>query len=232
MNVMNFKYLCQQYNLGRFQSAAELTSGTVSRVWKLDTDCGPFLVRTLTGREQGEREWKLFRHLRDRGFAAMPAIVVPVLEQGGVWYQVQEYLEGAMPDPALPGMASALADMAKGLSRALPEGMIHGDLGLWNLLLCADGRLMVIDFGEACPGDSLFDAATLFAAIINHTAPEQRTAVCGAFLREMNCDKNLLLEQVHNWAEQGKARWAGVNEAMTARFDHALSWAKEHIYEL
>ena len=85
---MNFKYLCQQYNLGRFQSAAELTSGTVSRVWKLDTDCGPFLVRTLTGREQGEREWKLFRHLRDRGFAAMPAIVVPVLEQGGVWYQV------------------------------------------------------------------------------------------------------------------------------------------------
>lgn len=229
---MNFKYLSQQYNLGNFRSAVERNPGTVSRVWKLDTDSGTYLVRTLTDREQGEREWSIYRHLREHGFANLPAIVVPVLEQGGVCYQVQEYLEGTMPDPALPGMASALADVAKRLSRALPEGMIHGDLGLWNMLLCADGRLMVIDFGEACPGDPLFDAATLFAAIINHTAPEGRRAVCSAFLRELDCDRARLLEQVHSWAEQGKRRWAGVNEAMTARFDHALSWAKEHIYEL
>lgn len=109
---MNFKYLCQQYNLGNFRSAAELTSGTVSRVWKLDTDSGNYLVRTLTDREQGEREWGIYRHLREHGFANLPAIVVPYFEQSGLWYQVQEYCSGGRPSPERPGMAGKIADMA------------------------------------------------------------------------------------------------------------------------
>lgn len=109
---MNFKYLCDQYQLGRFRSAAELNSGTVAQVWRLETDSGTFLVRTLTDQGQGEKEWNIHRHLRTRGFTAMPAIVVPYLEQGGLWYQVQEYCPGRRPSPERPGTAGKIADMA------------------------------------------------------------------------------------------------------------------------
>lgn len=233
---MNFKYLSQQYGLGRFRSASQLDSGTVSQVWRLETDEGTFLVRSLTGKEQGEREWSIHQHLRRHGFTAMPAIVVPCFEQGGLWYQVQEYLDGTMPDPTQLGMAASLAKLAKELAAALseyPDGsLIHGDLGPWNILLQANGALCVIDFGGARFGDPYFDFASLLAGIINHTPAELRESVCGTYLRELNCDRGRLLEQLHCWAEEGKERWAGVNETMAARFDHALNWAKEHIYEL
>ena len=233
---MNFRYLCTQYQLGNFRSASQLDSGTVSQVWRLESDEGMFLVRSLTGKEQGEREWSIHQHLRRRGFTAMPAIIVPYFEQGGLWYQVQEYLDGTMPDPTQSGMAAALAKLAKELAAALsdyPDGqMIHGDLGPWNLLQQADGVLRVIDFGAARFGDPYFDVASLLAGVINHTPAELRESICGVYLRELDCDRSRLLEQLGCWAEEGKKRWAGVNEAMTARFDHALNWAKEHIYEL
>jgi len=229
---MNFEHLCEQYQLGCFHSAAQLSSGTASRVWKLETDRGIFAVRTLKDCEQGEREENVYRQLRGNGFTRMPAILVPRFEQEGLWYQIQEYRRGIRPDPAQPAMAAEMAQMAKELSAAMPNGMIHGDLGPWNLLLDESGVLCVIDFGEVRQGDPYFDFATLFAGIINHTSSELRKQVCGDFLQELNCDRTCLMEQLHIWAEQGKRRWAGVNDTMAARFDHALNWAKEHLYEL
>lgn len=191
-----------------------------------------FVVRTLSGREQGEREWSIHRQLRANGFTRMPAILTPYFEQNGLWYQVQEYRGGNRPDPTIPGMAKTMAQTAKLLSGAMPEGMIHGDLGPWNMLCSEDGALFAIDFGEARQGNPYFDFATLFAGVINHTPSQLREQVCADLLKELNCDRICLLEQVDSWAKQGKTRWAGVDESMTARFDHALKWAKEHIYEL
>lgn len=229
---MKFEYLCERYQLGRFRGAVCLHSGTVSRVWKLETDDGIFAMRALKDREQGEREQSFCQQLRSNGFTQMPAILVPSFEQEGLWYQIQEYLIGTRPDPALPGMAAQMAQVVKHLSETMPTGMIHGDLGPWNLLLGEGGVLHVIDFGEVRQGDIYYDFATLFAGIINHTTPELRQQVCGAFLRELDCDRARLLEQLHTWAEQGKERWRGVDDNMAARFDHALNWAKEHLYEL
>lgn len=233
---MNFKYLCTQYQLGRFRHAAELDPGTSSQVWRLETDNGIFLVRTLTDREQGEREWSIHRHLRKRNFTAMPAILVPYFKQDGLWYQVQDFVSGVMPDPARPGMASAMARLARELENALadyPGGpVIHGDLGPWNLVQCEDGRLMVIDFGEARTGDPYFDYAALFGGVVNHTPAELRETVCREFLTALDCDRVRLLEQLRCWAEQGVRDWTGKSDQMIARFNHALSWAKEHLYDL
>lgn len=118
---MNFKYLCTQYQLGRFRHAAELDPGTASRVWRLETDNGIFLVRTLTDREQGEREWNIHRHLRKRNFTAMPAILVPYVEQDGLWYQVQEYCPGKRPSPERPGTAGRIANMVTQLMVAAAD---------------------------------------------------------------------------------------------------------------
>lgn len=238
---MNFEFLCRQYELGEFQTAAPLNPGTASQVWRLETDCGSFLVRTLSGTEQGEREFAVIRHLLSRGFGDFPLILLtangaPFLEWEGCLYQVQRLLTGTMPHPARPGVAAAMAQLAKKLAAALadyPGGpVIHGDLGPWNLLQQEDGQLAVIDFGESKPGDPYFDYATLFAGVINHIPPEQREAVCREFLSELDCDRHRLLTQLRLWAEQGVRQWTGRSEKMVSRFHHALNWAEENLYDL
>ena len=140
---MNFKYLCQQYDLGRFLDASELKPGTASRVWKMDTEGGVFLVRTLRDREQGEREGMIVRCLRAAGFDRCPAVLTtaqgaPMTALDGVWYQVQEYCPGTRPDPAAPGIAGAIARTVKELTLSLAhcpfiDGADRFDLaGAWQ----------------------------------------------------------------------------------------------------
>ena len=53
------------------------------------------------------------------------------------------------------------------------EIWIHGDLGRWNLLPLAKGRVAVIDFGEARLGPHFFDYAALFDGFM----PEKEDAL-------------------------------------------------------
>jgi Ser/Thr protein kinase RdoA (MazF antagonist) len=90
------------------------------------TDQGDVLVRTLPGPSQGRREWTIFQHLARRGFDATPAILTtadgaPMAEADGVWYQVQRYCPGEMPDPAQPGVARAVAELVVRLTGALSD---------------------------------------------------------------------------------------------------------------
>ncbi len=127
-NMMNFKYLCDRYHLGRFQCVTELNPGTSSQVWQLETNAGAFLVRTLNGKEQGEREWNIHRHLRERKFTAMPAILVPYFEQDGLWYQVQEFCPGRRPSPDRFGTAGRIAAMVTELILAEADCTVAVDL--------------------------------------------------------------------------------------------------------
>ena len=232
---MNFEHFCNLYSLGALHSARSLSGGTVSRVWRLETEQGVFLLRTLTGRDQGEREWAITRTLSKNGFPRFPAIRTaggaPCTELNGVWYQVQELVDGDMPDPTLPGVAAAMGQTVKELASCMPEGLIHGDLGPWNMLSTPDG-LFVIDFGAVREGDSYFDFAAAFAGVINHTPPEDRARACGEFLRGAEADPARLLSQLRLWAQEGIARWTGKNDRMVSRFINALSWAEENVYEL
>ena len=230
---MTFEYICKLYRLSTLQSVTRLAPGTTAQVWKLETDTGRYLLRTLRDRIQGELEWTIFRSLPP---ALCPAIFptadgAPAAEVEGVWHQLQEYLDGDMPDPSLPGMAAAMARAAKELSAHMPAGLIHGDLGPWNMVSTAQG-LRVVDFGAAREGDPYFDFASLFGGVINHTPEGQRSQICGEFLRELDCDPARLLTQLELWAEEGISRWTGTSEKMVARFEHALNWAKENLYEL
>lgn len=232
---MNFEQLCKLYSLGTLYYARPISGGTVSKVWRLETEQGLFLLRTLTDREQGEREYAIARALSKNGFTRLPLIRTAdgmcCTEVDGVWYQVQALVEGDMPDPAQPGVAAAMGQTVKELSRCMPEGLIHGDLGPWNMLSTPRG-IYVIDYGAVREGDPYFDFAAAFAGVINHTDPEDRARACGEFLRAAGAEPARVLSQLRLWAEEGIARWTGKNDKMVSRFINALNWAEEHLYEL
>lgn len=106
---MNIQKLCRLYGLSPLQTIVPVQPGTAAQVWRMTTADGAFLVRTLAGRDQGEREWTIFRHLAGQGFTQIPAILptadgTPSAELDGVWYQLQRYCPGAPPDPGQPGI--------------------------------------------------------------------------------------------------------------------------------
>lgn len=291
--MMDFESLSKLYELGTIERIASLKSGTVAQVWRMETSCGAFLVRTLAGKEQGELEWSIHQHLRAKGFDRCPTIFLtaegaPCLAVDGSWYQVQRFLPGNMPSPAAPGMPAAIARTVKELVSALSDcppvkmddrfalaeawqrgkeywpllntewtaeraeemvsrccgsaerdiQVIHGDLGLWNMIADGQGRISVIDFGEARMGDSYFDYASALGSVINHTPADRRMDVCREFLAELGADRARLLEQLRLWIWRGLAQWAilagkGVpGVRMASRFINALKWAEENINEL
>ena len=133
---MNIQKLCRLYGLSPLQTIVPVQPGTAAQVWRMTTADGAFLVRTLAGRDQGEREWTIFRHLAGQGFTQIPAILptadgTPSAELDGVWYQLQRYCPGAPPDPGQPGIPRAMARLAAQLEQALAaafEGtLIEGD---------------------------------------------------------------------------------------------------------
>lgn len=269
-----------------------MAGGTVSSVWQVRAGDDRYLLRTLTGREQGEREWAIFCHLRERGFSALAELVPtvggpPAVQSEGVWYQLQRYLPGERPNPAGEGTARRVArtvtalldalsdcpavagepfDLAEcwtegrenwpllGLALPLPVAdeavahcltipsrgrqVIHGDLGLWNMVDTGDS-IAVIDFDAARMGDPYFDLGTVFAALVNHSPDGLRPKVCGEFLAVAAADRDRLGEQVSLWAWRGLAQCAcqaGQPDAplppMAEKFLHGWSWTKEHLYEL
>lgn len=231
-----FKKICKAYNLGELREYTKLEGGTAADAWKLTAN-GYFFVRTLPDRAQAERELAVNIHLIKQDFYNMAVVFdtedgEPALQVDGVWYQVQEFCIGKMPNPSRPGMAAKVARTVKELAAHMPEGLIHGDLGLWNMILRQDKSIAVIDFGSLREGDPYFDYATAFGGVINHTSEGKRMDVCREFLSELDADRAKLLSQLRLWAEEGITRWGGVNDKMAARFHHALKWAEENIYEL
>ena len=122
--------ISRRYGLGAV-TAESVRRGTVAAVWRLRDGAGEYLLRTLTGPEQGEMERRIVRHLRSRGFSATPAILETtdgssMTEIGGTWYQLQTYRPGPRPDPAIPGMPERIAQLAAALTAALDDCPAEG----------------------------------------------------------------------------------------------------------
>lgn len=126
MNPPDVSRLAPLYGLGKWEDITPLRPGTASRVWRLSVGGRAYVLRTLPSREQGERQYRLCRHLGSQGFLHTPAIL-PALDGSpcalldGKWYHLQAFCPGRRPDPAVPGETALAVSSALGLLGALRD---------------------------------------------------------------------------------------------------------------
>jgi eukaryotic-like serine/threonine-protein kinase len=84
------------------------------------------------------------------------AIVFDFDSQDGIDFLVTEYISGTTLDAKIAGIAlpekeivSLATQFSQGLEAAHQSGIIHGDLKPSNLLITADARVKILDFGLA-----------------------------------------------------------------------------------
>jgi len=160
--------------LGRYQIVRRLGAGAMGEVYLAeDPQIGRKLALKTVRMEEGkpkeleERKQRLLREARAAGKLLHPNIVTlfDVGEDGGLLYLAFEWIDGSdLGDRIESGPPLTLADSlaivrqaAEGLDAAHRQGVIHRDIKPSNLMVTADGRVKVADFGIAKVLDSTSD---------------------------------------------------------------------------
>ncbi len=155
--------------LGRYRIVRPLGAGAMGVVYlaqdpQIERLLAIKTVRPMEGvlastREVEERHERLLREARTVGRLIHPNIVTlfDAGDQEGLLYLAFEYVEGPSLDqrlragePVTTAEALRIArEAAEGLAYAHARGVVHRDVKPANLLLAADGRVKISDFGIA-----------------------------------------------------------------------------------
>ncbi len=98
------------------------------------------------------------------------------------------------------------------------DGYIHGDLGMWNVLITSRSPY-IIDYGEVRKGHSHLDLAALAASGIDHSNPayakQQWTSFCIGYETVQHIHSQQLHDQLQLWMVRGAVSLLlhhGINE--------------------
>ena len=82
---------------------------------------------------------------------------------------------GAIGPQALEQLRDAFRQLAEGVAYLHAAGQLHRDIKPSNVMVCRDGRVVLLDFGLAVPerARALSSAAGGFAGTLDYVAPEQ-----------------------------------------------------------
>jgi eukaryotic-like serine/threonine-protein kinase len=124
---------------------------------------------------------RLLREARNAAALNHPNIctIHEVNHEGGTAFIAMEYVEGrslrdAIDDTgALPkgDVLRFAIQMADALAYAHEHGVVHRDLKAANVMIAADGRLKIVDFGLARRDDALITDATTLASVVHAGSP-------------------------------------------------------------
>ncbi|WP_427182163.1 phosphotransferase [Paenibacillus sp. TC-CSREp1] len=110
------------------------------------------------------------------------------------------------------------------------ESVIHGDLGIWNMLFTKQ-KTLFIDFGEVRRGDPHFDMAGAFTSMTPPTATEDEcflvleNVMRGYAEAEGLLTRERLYEQIHLWMLRGWLAWIrerGVTSPMVQYIEQGM----------
>src|SRR5262245_45446745 len=148
--------------LGHYDIVMPLGTGGMGEVYRAsDTKLGRDVALKVLPAELARDADRLARFQREaRAVAALnhPRIVTiySVEEAGGVHFFTMELVEGESLDRAIPQSGLPLERLlhvteaiADALAAAHGKGIVHRDLKPANVMIAADGRIKVLDFGLA-----------------------------------------------------------------------------------
>jgi serine/threonine-protein kinase len=178
------------WRIGAYRVEKRLGSGGMGEVFLAsDERLGRRVAikRLRPGSELDRQSERLRREARVAAQLSHPAVVqvYDIVEDGSSLSIVMEYIEGrtldrltadGLPDPRL---AVRLArDVAEGLAAAHAAGLVHRDLKAENVIVTADGRAKILDFGLARPvltpeGEKSLTAHGTLVGTCHSMSPEQ-----------------------------------------------------------
>lgn len=178
--------------LGRYRVLKRLGAGAMGEVYLAeDPQIGrsvalkTVLVQEGRASELEERKRRLLREARAAGRLLHPNIVAlfDAGEDQDVLYLAFEFVEGKDvadrvaegPELTLGEALSIVRQAAEGLDFAHRQGVVHRDIKPSNLMITADGRLKIADFGIARVADQTSDL-TMTGSVVgspHYMSPEQ-----------------------------------------------------------
>ncbi len=253
---MKDPFLKPHESLGRYEILAELARGAMGVVYKARDPLIDRLVAIktvglgLSDAETEAFERRFFREARSAGRLNHPNIVTihDVGKTGDIAYIAMEFLDGrslreildsgvVLP---LPRIADITAQIADGLAYAHRHQVVHRDVKPANVMVLADGKVKITDFGIALlPTGTRTLSGNVFGSP-RYTSPEQvmgrpvdgRSDVfsLGAVLYEMltglppftGGDLNSILTQV---LSEPTAPPSSRNRNIPRAFDHVVGKA-------
>src|SRR3954453_7227837 len=178
--------------VGRYEILRELGRGGMATVYlarQIDLDRAVALKKlgALSAADPSFAK-RFLREARLAGSLSHPNIVTvyDYFDYGGTPYIAMEYFEHGTLRPhvgrmSLAQIGAVLEGVLAGLAGAEQRHIVHRDLKPENLLVTADGRVKIADFGIAKATNELRSAAALTSTGVavgtpNYMAPEQATA--------------------------------------------------------
>jgi serine/threonine protein kinase len=180
--------------IGRYEIIEELGQGTMGAVYKandpvMDRNVAikRILVSAIEGPEGAEFRERFFREARAAGRLAHQGIVAmfDVAEHEGTPFLVMEYVAGQTLQSILQngermdlGRVCDLGmQLADAVDYAHRNGVIHRDIKPANLLVTADDRIKIADFGVARMAESHLSSCGRLLGTPAYMAPEQFTGI-------------------------------------------------------
>ncbi len=146
-------------NMDHYVLVSLLGVGGMAEVWKSwDRSIGRWVAVKYLKPDIGHPTQRIEREGRMAGGLSHPNII-SIYERGhhdGRPYLVMPYVEGATPKSPLPPREAARIALAvtEALEHAHGKGVIHRDIKPANIIVDAAGRVFLMDFGLAIPGES------------------------------------------------------------------------------